>query len=93
MEFIKRHGIIPQMPEEKYKDDMILFCEIRNILVHNDGVVNRVFLEKIKDSKCAEQYTLGEEINITHDAVSQALSKVEILCADLYERIKEKFTI
>ena len=88
--FLRKHGFTPTLPQEELLDDMILFCEQRNILIHNDGIVNRVFLNRIADTKYAGDFILGQNLRIREEDVRLVLSKVMALCDNLYSVIHKK---
>lgn len=91
IEFIKQHGVTPTLPETAYMDDIILFCEQRNVLVHNDGVVNSIFINKLFKTQYKDTYKIGDTIEFDLDSVKDALSKVSELCRDLYNEVEKKF--
>jgi len=59
----------------KGENEVNSIFEIRNILVHNRGIVNEKFLSKIKDSK----YKLGDKITLNQNDVDSAISMLRAL--------------
>ena len=92
MEFLRKRGIIPSIPKEEYEDDMILFCECRNVLVHNAGIVNQSFISRLANTKYKNQYKAGDNIVPTPEYVKQVCRRVFDLLTDLYEVIVEKYS-
>lgn len=49
----------------------------RNLYVHNDGIVNSIYLNKV-DSKYKENISKGEQIKITEDYLEEAINATKI---------------
>ena len=91
MEFLKKRGIVLSPSEDECIDDIILFCECRNVIVHNAGIVNRAFLKKISMTKYKGTYSLGDTITLTQDYVAKLVETVVSFCNDLYDVVKRKY--
>jgi len=68
-------------------DELAEIREIRNILVHNSGSVNTIFLNNVNNSS----YKLRDKIQITPEVWEQAKDKLSKVVDYLYEEIKTKF--
>ena len=50
------------------------FFQIRNIIVHNDGIVNQIFIDELKKNGISsDKYKLGEKILFMPDEVSKQI--------------------
>ena len=65
----------------------IRIVEIRNLIVHNRAVVNRVFLSRVPDYPAKE----GDRIEIDVDDLFEDVQFLAGLCFDLDRRAAEKF--
>lgn len=91
LEFLRKRGVELSLSEDVYLDDMILFSEIRNILVHNAGIVNIRFLSRIIKTKYKDEYQVGETIILTHEYMTQVLTNVGAVCDELFTIVVDKF--
>ncbi len=55
---------------------IILFFEIRNIIIHNDGVINRIFLANTAKSKFANKPQLGKKIMVDIESLDKMIDRV-----------------
>lgn len=79
-------------PDEEDRTLMQVFVEVRNIQVHNRGIVNRVFLSRVPHHP-KFQFIEGERAHMDFDMLL-ALSRVCVRSAiDLDTKICEKFGI
>ena len=82
---------------DKYSDSMIFnitdidrlikIFMIRNLMVHNDSVVNKVFLTKVKDSA----YNLGDTINIEFSELKNTLLFLNINANHIINAFEKKY--
>jgi hypothetical protein len=93
IEQLRKWGIYPTLEEKQFKDDIILFCEKRNILVHNSGMINKSFLRKISNTSYSQSFTIGDSIVIEQKDLLDALHMVDDLCCDLYSVLSQKFKL
>lgn len=67
--------------EQKYNIDIVNsfsewktifeFFQIRNIIVHNDGIVNKIFIEELSENGISsEKYTIGKKLSISPNEMS-----------------------
>lgn len=57
---------------EDLKDDMIEICELRNILVHNKGIMNEKFIKKVRK----DRYSQGQKIEIDRDLMIRSINMI-----------------
>jgi hypothetical protein len=60
----------------------------RNLLVHNNGVVNSLYLETVPHSTCK----LGDTINLTIPDVEKVGRKLRVVSSFLHKVIVKKFS-
>ena len=53
---------------------IILFFEMRNIIVHNNGIVNRTFLENLEKARIKEHFDLNQIILVTPSMLKKSSS-------------------
>jgi hypothetical protein len=56
--------------DEKY---LIEICQRRNLFVHNGGVVNKIYLNKVADTKIE----IGQQINVSQEYLDEAIARFE----------------
>lgn len=69
------------------EDDIIEIWEIRNILVHNKGIIDEKFKEKVKN----EKYNIGEKINIDKNLMDKAINSFHNVVTLIDREVKIKF--
>ncbi|MEG0525236.1 MAG: hypothetical protein RR532_07625 [Erysipelothrix sp.] len=57
--------------------------EIRNSIMHNNGVFNNINMKKLKDNRF-NPFKSGQVINLSFSDVSNMLNNIEILCLDFF---------
>ena len=71
-------------------DDLVETCERRNLLVHNNGVVNNIYVSKVseKHGKAVKQ---GEHLSVTREYLDQRINLFErcciLICAELWKQL------
>jgi len=65
--------------------------EIRHVIVHNVGVVDETFINKVKKSKWGIKYDIGNEIVINEKSFNPMLKYIENSVLYIYDEIIEKF--
>ena len=64
------------------------FFQVRNIIVHNDGVVNQIFIEELKKTGIsAGKYKLGEKIIFNPEEISKQIRCIIDFSAYLFSMI------
>lgn len=56
--------------------------QARNLLVHNNGIVNRVYLQKIKNS----QYVIGDYLNIDENYMEDKMKCLLLIASKLFTK-------
>ena len=67
----------------------ILLVEIRNVFVHNRGIVNDTFLQRVPDSS----FPLGKQIKLTINDVKEHIEFFTKSVSDIETRAHEKFGV
>jgi hypothetical protein len=75
---------------ETARDDLSLFVEIRNIHVHNRGVVNATFLTRLKGISTAK---LGKVYHVSFDEFVKLNNNLFSLAVQLDEEVSSKFSL
>jgi len=57
---------------EQHKDKLLEVCQRRNLLIHNGGIVNRIYLSKIS-SELKTGLSLGDQIQVTQQYLDDAI--------------------
>lgn len=58
-----------------FMNELIEIYQRRNLFVHNGGVVNSIYLSKVKDSDKA----IGDRLEVTEDYLDNAIDKIHVL--------------
>ncbi len=80
---------------------IILFFEMRNIIVHNNGIVNRTFLENLEKARIKEHFDLNQIILVTPSMLRSnienlfvfAIYTFSLLLGKLYKKAEERDNI
>lgn len=64
---------------EENEPNLVECCERRNIIVHNGGVVNRIYLSRVSD-KLTEGVKSGDEVDLTRDYLYKHIDLFEKCC-------------
>lgn len=75
--FFKERIKIKIFDNQKQKDQLIIFNEIRNIYVHNRGYVNEIFLSRVSNS-CGYSFKKNERFWIGIDVLELATNALEV---------------
>ena len=67
--------------------DLIEICEIRNLLVHNNGIITEKFKERIKN----EKYKIGEKININKNLMDKTINSFHNVVTLIDREVKIKY--
>lgn len=89
--FLKTHA---KLSMSYLEDDMPRLLEVferRNVLIHNSGNVNRLYLSKVHP-KLTENVARGERLFVDHEYMATAMSLVELnimlVCAELWKKLR-----
>lgn len=72
-------------------DDVILFCEQRNVIIHNSGIVNDKTLLKLKETKHNSLYKIGDLIEPDINMCKNAINLLYKVCEVIFNAINKKF--
>lgn len=72
--------------DENIKHSIYLFAQIRNLLVHKNGIVDKQFKELFKNHR----QIIGEKIKIDDQMMESCISAVVTYASDIIDRIKKK---
>jgi hypothetical protein len=84
--------VIPDLTHGASQDirrRLVLLNATRNVIEHNRSIVNRDFLDRVRDST----YAVGDRITITLTELGDALRAVEQASDDLNRRAVAKFRV
>ena len=91
LEQLNNWGITPSLDEQEFKDSVIVFCEKRNVLVHNAGIINKTFLRKVSSTIFGKSFELGDKLNIDQDELLEAVELIDKVCSNLFDVVTKKF--
>ena len=77
----------PHPKRKDYRDDIIILCEERNVIIHRAGIIDQKFLDVAKTTMYSRKYDLGDSIIVTYDYINKLISLVEELCCTLFDTI------
>jgi hypothetical protein len=71
-------------------DDLVETCERRNLLVHNNGVINGIYLSRINKT-IASSNKIGESVKVDRSYLENRINLFEryciLVCAELWKQI------
>lgn len=70
----------------------VLLIEKRNLIIHNRGIMNRVFHERVSVLDLDINTTIGGKIKIRPDDMITALRLVGVFCLALDRKVRTKFS-
>ena len=73
--------------EDKTFDNLYYWKEVRNILIHNRGIINESFLTSVRNMEVKNQYVLGERIKHSIYDVIKFAEEIKILANRIYQNI------
>lgn len=89
IEFLKNCGI---SMDKELIDNLILIGEKRNIIVHNQGIVNADFLNKINKIKTIDlYYKIGDKLDITIETIKTDSAIMKKYVEEIHKSICDKF--
>ncbi|WP_459481454.1 hypothetical protein [Clostridium saccharoperbutylacetonicum] len=86
-------GIKLDIDEDLWKDDMILFCEIRNSLIHSKGKFSKSNIDKLKGTKYKGTFDIGYEVQLSKEIIEEKYNLINLVADSLYEAVCKKFNI
>ena len=70
---------------------VFLFFEVRNIIVHNDGIVNHIFIHTLnKNGISTEEYNLGDKIFLDIDFIVKSIRTLIDFSVYLFSLLMQK---
>lgn len=91
--YLTKGGIVPDIDKCFWKDDMILFCEMRNALIHSKGEFSKSNLEKLKGTKFEGGFSIGDKVELSKEIIEEKYKLLELVAESLYNTICKKFNI
>lgn len=76
IDYLKKNMKLKMDYIERYNDKIIEIIQRRNLFVHNEGIVNSIYLKNI-DPKLKEGVKLGERLSIDHAYIDESIDIVE----------------
>ncbi|TXK77742.1 hypothetical protein [Paenibacillus sp. N3.4] len=74
-------------------DDVFEIFQRRNIIVHNDGIVNNIYLSKVS-LKNKDKYKLGQSIKITNEYIEESIDLLErigiLIALEMWQKMEKK---
>lgn len=74
-------------------DNLILIGEKRNIIVHNQGVVNYDFIKKLSKTHHKDTYKVNDTIETTVDMLKADASVMKKYVEEIYNAICNKYSL
>ncbi|WP_228238081.1 hypothetical protein [Allomuricauda sp. M10] len=77
----------------RQKDELIEIYQRRNLLVHNGGVVNSIYLTKVPES-LRENVKIGDELEVTKEYLENSICKIHLvftlIASEIWKKIEKK---
>ncbi|WP_289022371.1 hypothetical protein [uncultured Salegentibacter sp.] len=77
----------------KQKDQLIEIYQRRNLLVHNGGVVNSIYLTKVP-AHLRKDIKIGDELEVTKDYLEDSICKIHLvftlIASEIWKKIESK---
>lgn len=93
IEYLMNGGIVLDIDSCFWKDDMILFCEMRNALIHSKGQFSKSNIDKLKGTKFEEEYNIGDEVKLSKEIIDEKYNLLELVANSLYKGVCKKISI
>lgn len=72
------------------EDYLIEICQRRNLLVHNGGIVNKIYLAKVSDS-VRQKLEIGKAIIVSQEYLDESITRFErfffLACLELWKKL------
>lgn len=90
LDFLKKEVKLPMDDIEKYKEDLVEVYQRRNLLVHNGGRVNSIYLSKVSP-KFTSKVSKGNAIKVRPKYLNKAIDLFELtftlVAAELWKKL------
>lgn len=77
----------------KQKDELIEIYQRRNLLVHNGGIVNSIYLTKVPE-RLRDNIKIGDELEITKEYLENSICKIHLvftlIASEIWKKIEKK---
>lgn len=77
----------------KQKNELVEIYQRRNLLVHNGGVVNSIYLTKVPES-LRKNIKIGDELEITKEYLENSICKIHLvftlIASEIWKKIEKK---
>lgn len=78
--------------KDKYEEELIEIYQRRNLLVHNGGIVNSIYLSKISD-KYKDGLKIADKIEVSKKYLDSAIAKLELvftlIACELWKKLND----
>lgn len=91
LDFLKTKGLDFSNIEDNWYDKLKLLYEIRNILVHNNGITNQGMLKKLEKTIYADQYECGMDLSPNLEDVLEYIDFIRDSIKGIYKTLIHKF--
>lgn len=91
--YLTKGGMVPDIDKNIWKDDMILFCEMRNALIHSKGEFSKGNIEKLKGTNFEGKFNVGYKVDLSKEMIEKNYNLLELVADSLYRTICNKFNI
>lgn len=91
LDFLKTKGLDFSDIEDNWYDKIKLFYEIRNILVHNNGISNQGMLKKLERTIYADQYECGMDLSPNLENILKCIDFISNTIDGIYAALIHKF--
>lgn len=75
---------------DEHMDDLVETCERRNLLVHNAGVVNKIYLTKVS-ARHTKEVVLNQKLKVTREYLNNRINLFEsrsiLISAELWKKV------
>lgn len=79
----------PHPERKEFRDDIILLCEERNVIIHRGGIVDKKFLEVLKTTMYSQKYAEGDTVIVTYDYIIRLINLAKEFCKSLFDTIAQ----
>lgn len=76
--FLKEDLKLGMSYNNNYEEDLIEIYQRRNILIHNGGIVNSIYLSKVSD-KFKQKNIINDKIEVDNNYLDESISKLELI--------------
>ncbi len=93
-DFFKDSGIkIKRQDNNDLESEMIVIGEKRNVIVHNQGIVNKDFLKKISKTQFKDNFEIGNKLDLNINILKEDAMKMKKYIEDIFNAIGEKYEL